>query len=74
MRTDISMREQGTITRWIDTRGFGFVKPDRPGDGDIFVHIKKFPPFAVPDVEMRVEYETADDRGRVKAVNVRLVT
>lgn len=38
------------------------------------MYIEEFPPFAVPDVEMRVEYETADDRGRVKAVNVRLVT
>ena len=48
--------------------------PAQPLSLDVFVYIEEFPPFAVPDVEMRVEYETADDRGRVKAVNVRLVT
>ena len=28
---------EGTVKRWIDGRGYGFIEPDEGGD-DIFVH------------------------------------
>jgi cold shock CspA family protein len=36
------MRFEGTLTKWNDDRGFGFIKP-KHGDQDIFVHISAFP-------------------------------
>ena len=36
------MRTHGTLTKWNDDRGFGFVVSAK-GDGDLFVHISAFP-------------------------------
>lgn len=36
------MRFEGTLTRWDDERGFGFIEP-RQGGEPIFVHIRAFP-------------------------------
>lgn len=36
------MRFEGTLTKWNDDRGFGFITP-KHGDQEIFVHISAFP-------------------------------
>ena len=36
------MRHHGTLTRWNDARGFGFIAP-AGGKGEIFVHVSAFP-------------------------------
>jgi cold shock CspA family protein len=36
------MRTHGTLTKWNDDRGFGFITPAK-GSPDIFVHISEFP-------------------------------
>jgi cold shock CspA family protein len=36
------MRLHGTLTKWNDERGFGFITPAR-GPPDVFVHISAFP-------------------------------
>lgn len=36
------MRVHGTLTKWNDDRGFGFVAPSQNGS-EIFVHISEFP-------------------------------
>jgi cold shock CspA family protein len=36
------MRTHGTLTKWNDHRGFGFITP-ADGASDIFVHISEFP-------------------------------
>jgi CspA family cold shock protein len=63
----------GFIKRWIDDRGFGFIKPDAGGP-DVFVHVKALPPGAEPREGMGVSFEIANDstRGKTQAVNVRL--
>lgn len=67
------MRKRGTVTRWDDDRGFGFITPKHDGDA-VFVHVK-----AVAESSRRpqagdiVSYElTRDAKGRPRAKNVRL--
>jgi len=36
------MRFEGTLSKWNDDRGFGFITPTQGGQ-EIFVHISKFP-------------------------------
>lgn len=36
------MRIEGTLTKWNDDRGFGFITPTQ-GDSEIFVHVSAFP-------------------------------
>jgi cold shock CspA family protein len=37
----MAMQFNGTLTKWNDDRGFGFIVPDQ-GQGEIFVHISAF--------------------------------
>lgn len=63
----------GTCKAWLASKGFGFIVSDS-GDGDVFVHItelKKSGLFGLAEGD-RVEYQIALDRGRPKAVRVRL--
>ncbi|PAY05444.1 cold-shock protein [Bradyrhizobium sp. UFLA03-84] len=63
----------GTIKKWIDERGFGFVKPD-DGGADVFLHISALPQGAQIEVGMRLSFEVAPDprSGRTRARDVRL--
>jgi cold shock CspA family protein len=67
----MSQIEQGTLARWVEDRGFGFIKPDAAQEPDLFVHVTAFPPGTVPVIGLRIEFEVADDRGRKVAGNVR---
>jgi CspA family cold shock protein len=58
----------GTITKFIDDKGFGFIKAD-DSDAEVFFHHSAFA--GEPREGMKVEYETeASDRGP-RAKNVR---
>jgi CspA family cold shock protein len=70
-------REQGTVDRFMNEKGFGFIKPDT-GDKDIFVHhtaIQGGSGFKSLDAGARVEYDKVDDpKGKgPRAENVSLV-
>lgn len=65
------MRVHGTLSKWNDDRGFGFITPAK-GDRDIFVHISEFPRDGVrPRVDELIsfEVESAPD-GKRRAVRV----
>lgn len=65
------MRVHGTLTKWNDDRGFGFIKPARESP-DIFVHISAFPRDGVrPRVGELISYELEQGGdGKSRAVRV----
>ena len=71
---------QGTVTRWNNNRGFGFIRPEdadmnHSTSEDTFAHISALPEgveYLTPGT--RVSYSLSTDiRGRTKAVCVRPV-
>lgn len=65
------MRTHGTLSKWNDDRGFGFISP-AGGGADLFVHVSAFPRDGRrPAVGEVVSYETeagADGKARAVAV------
>lgn len=60
-------RETGTVKAWNGDRGFGFVA--RPGEPDLFLHVRAFPRGTdEPEVGDRVTFEVeADAAGKLRA-------
>jgi cold shock CspA family protein len=65
------MRTHGTLTKWHDDRGFGFITPAK-GPADIFVHYSAFPRDGPrPQLNELVSFEIeADPDGKKRAVRV----
>lgn len=64
------MRSAGTLAKWNDDRGFGFILPNQAGE-EIFVHISAFPKDGVrPAVGEVVSFETATVDGKIRAVAI----
>ena len=65
------MRTHGTLTKWNDDRGFGFITPAK-GDRDIFVHVSEFPRDGVrPRLNELISFEIeSTNDGRQRAVRV----
>ena len=60
----------GTIVKWNDERGFGFIKEDVTGS-EIFAHVKDFKKRSVPKVGEKVLFGIGHDKsGRKKACDV----
>lgn len=60
----------GTIVKWNDERGFGFIKEDVTGS-EIFAHVKDFKKHSVPKVGEKVLFGIGHDKsGRKKACDV----
>jgi cold shock protein len=65
----------GTVKRYFDERGFGFLKPDGAGE-ELFFHVKSFDDEHVePHVGDRVEFELGADpkSRRTRAQNLALI-
>jgi uncharacterized membrane protein YsdA (DUF1294 family)/cold shock CspA family protein len=65
------MRFEGTVTKWDDERGFGFIQPDQGGQ-DVFVHAKAIPRGAPrPQDGERVSFEVElGPHGKKRALRV----
>lgn len=65
------MRTHGTLSKWNDDRGFGFITPAQ-GSGEIFVHVSAFPPGGPrPTVGELISFETqAGPDGKTRALRV----
>jgi cold shock protein len=63
----------GTIKKYIDERGFGFIQPDS-ADTDVFFHVKETDPRLADELKagLRVTFEYGQSRdGRPCAVDIR---
>lgn len=65
------MRTHGTLTKWNDDRGFGFITPAQAGE-ELFVHISAFPRDGQrPRLGEVISYEVETDaQGKSRAVRV----
>lgn len=65
------MRAKGTLTKWNDDRGFGFITPSG-GGAEVFVHISAFPRDGQrPHLNEALTYEISPGKdGRTRAVGV----
>ena len=66
------MRFDGTLSKWNDDRGFGFITP-RQGGREVFVHISAFPRDGQrPHLHESLSYEIElNNEGKKRAVSVR---
>ena len=65
------MRRHGSIARWVDERGFGFISDDENGE-EVVLHVSSLSRRSIrPQVGDRVSFDLQlDDRGRPQAVRV----
>jgi cold shock CspA family protein len=65
--------EKGKLVRWVEEKGFGFIKPDK-GGGDIFIHISALRGMSRPPIVGDIIcYETnLDDKGKLRAINAKI--
>ena len=65
--------EKGTLVRWIDDQGFGFIKPGN-GTDDIFIHISALSGMSrKPTIGDVIHYQISfDAKGKTRAVNAKI--
>jgi cold shock CspA family protein len=65
------MRKHGTLTKWNDDRGFGFITP-ASREGEIFVHISAFPRDGTrPRLNELISFEIEKGQdGKTRAIRV----
>jgi len=65
------MRVEGTLSKWNDDRGFGFITPTQGGQ-EIFVHVSAFPKDGVrPSLGEQLTFEIEiDNNGKKRAKNL----
>lgn len=66
-------RTTGKLVRWLDNKGFGFIKPEQ-GGSDIFIHISALKGMSrKPVVGDIIDFEiSTDTSGRTRAVNAKI--
>lgn len=65
----------GSVKWFNDTKGYGFITPE-DGGKDVFVHISSVEKSGLISLKegQRVSFETAQNKGKTSAVNIKLVS
>lgn len=65
----------GTVKWFNPAKRFGFIKPD-DGSTDVFVHISALEAagLSILDEGQRVQYDLAENKGKMSAVNLKIVS
>ena len=64
----------GKVKWFNETKGYGFIKPD-DGTKDVFVHISEMQNSGISELNdgQAVSYETAENKGKVAAKDLKLI-
>jgi cold shock CspA family protein len=66
---------RGSVIKFFEDRGFGFIRPSGDGEDDVFFHKTALPDWEAPRHGASVEYQVETNlRGKRRAVNVRYAT
>ncbi len=63
---------QGTVKKWLDFKGYGFIKPDTGGD-DIFIHNSDIKGSNDLKEGQKVEFDVETSYKGPKAVNLTVI-
>jgi len=65
--------KKGKLIRWVDAKGFGFIKPES-GKDDIFIHISALKGMSrKPIIGDLIHYQiSSDSNGKIRAVNAKI--
>ena len=63
---------KGTIARWFDNRGFGFIDVEGQSN-DIFIHVSDMTGTSTPIVGDEVEFDIRDTYKGPRAADVKIV-
>ena len=63
---------QGTVKKWLDFKGYGFIKPDTGGD-DVFIHNSDIKGSYDLKEGQKVEFDIETSYKGPKAVNLTVV-
>lgn len=63
---------KGTVKRWLNGRGYGFIEPEEGGE-DVFVHHSEVSGAYDLREGQRVKFEVQSTSRGPKAINVRLI-
>ncbi len=63
---------QGTVKKWLDFKGYGFIKPDTGGD-DIFIHNSDIKGSYDLKEGQKVEFDVETSYKGPKAVNLTVI-
>ncbi|MES1987485.1 MAG: excalibur calcium-binding domain-containing protein [Pseudomonadota bacterium] len=66
------MRIEGTLAKWNDERGFGFISPNKDGTPEVFIHVSAFPKDGQrPSIGELLSFEIETDKdGKKRATNL----
>ena len=66
--------QKGTVKWFNPTKGYGFIKPMRGGDKDVFVHISAVERAGLTTLNENqvVEYDLVENRGKASAENLKV--
>ena len=63
---------QGTVKKWLDFKGFGFITPDTGGD-DVFIHNSEIKGAHDLKEGQKVEFDVETSYKGPKAVNLTII-
>ena len=63
---------KGTVKRWLNGRGYGFIEPEEGGD-EVFIHHSDIDGAHELREGQRVEFEVQSTDRRPRAINVKII-